>query len=111
MPNRLQPLPQMTFVGGLNLRASQFELADNESPDLLNVDIDPRGGFYTRHGWQRWNQLGVVNEEISFDGWEPRNAHFHTRSDSTSMVYAAEGTKLYWGDETGLFSLVPTVVG
>ncbi len=38
------------FTGGLNLRADAFELAVNESPDLLNVDIDPRGGVEQRNG-------------------------------------------------------------
>lgn len=34
------------FTGGLNFRADQFQLADNESPDMLNVEIDPRGGVF-----------------------------------------------------------------
>ena len=33
------------FTGGLNLRSDQFNLNDNESPDLLNVIVDPRGGI------------------------------------------------------------------
>ena len=32
------------FSGGLNLRSDQFNLAPNESPEMLNVDVDPRGG-------------------------------------------------------------------
>lgn len=36
------------FTGGLNLRADAFQLAPNESPDLMNVDVDPRGGFAMR---------------------------------------------------------------
>jgi len=36
------------FTGGLNLRADQFNLAENESPALLNVDVDPRGGVRRR---------------------------------------------------------------
>jgi hypothetical protein len=38
------------FTGGLNLHADQFTLAPNESPDLLNVDIDERGGVRMRGG-------------------------------------------------------------
>lgn len=38
------------FTGGLNLRANPFQLAPNESPDMLNVDIDPRGGIMRRGG-------------------------------------------------------------
>ena len=36
------------FTGGLNLRADQFNLEFNESPALLNVDVDPRGGVRRR---------------------------------------------------------------
>jgi hypothetical protein len=39
-----------SFSGGLNLRTDQFNLASNESPDLLNVDVDPRGGIRLRKG-------------------------------------------------------------
>lgn len=38
------------FTGGLNLQADTFRLADNESPDMLNVDVDRRGGFQVRRG-------------------------------------------------------------
>ena len=47
------------FTGGLNLRADAFQLGRNESPDLLNVEIDPRGGFQMRRGIQRWNTSAV----------------------------------------------------
>jgi hypothetical protein len=47
------------FTGGLNLRADQFHLDDNESPDLLNVDIDPRGGIKTRPGVVRLNDAAI----------------------------------------------------
>ena len=39
-----------SFSGGLNFRTDQFNLASNESPDLLNVDVDPRGGVRLRKG-------------------------------------------------------------
>jgi hypothetical protein len=38
------------FQGGLNFRTDQFNLAANESPDLLNVSVDPRGGIKLRNG-------------------------------------------------------------
>ena len=31
-----------SFSGGLNLRSDQFNLSGDESPDLLNVTVDPR---------------------------------------------------------------------
>lgn len=42
------------MTGGLNLRANQFSLGQNESPDLMNVDVDPRGGFRLRNGVEPW---------------------------------------------------------
>lgn len=42
------------FTGGLNLRADAFQLARNESPELMNVDVDPRGGFRLRGGVAPW---------------------------------------------------------
>lgn len=47
------------FTGGLNLRADPFQLGDNESPDLLNVDIDPRGGFFQRGAFTRYNTAAI----------------------------------------------------
>ena len=47
----LQIFEQQDFTGGLNLRADQFQLADNESPRMLNVEIDPRGGVFARGGF------------------------------------------------------------
>lgn len=38
------------FAGGLNLRDAPTELAQNESPDLLNVTLDERGGVQKRLG-------------------------------------------------------------
>jgi len=48
------------FTGGLNYRADQFQLKDNESPLMVNVDIDPRGGVFSRGGYQRINTTDVA---------------------------------------------------
>ena len=47
-----------SFSGGLNLRSDQFNLAQNESPDLLNVDVDPRGGVRLRKGVESIDAAG-----------------------------------------------------
>jgi hypothetical protein len=49
-PKRTQLHTLRDFTGGLNLVADTFRLQDNESPELLNVDIDRRGGFQVRRG-------------------------------------------------------------
>lgn len=47
------------FTGGLNLRADPFQLGESESPDMLNVDIDPRGGIFQRGGVSHYNTSAV----------------------------------------------------
>jgi len=47
------------FTGGLNFRADQFQLSSFESPDMLNVEIDPRGGVFSRGGMHRLNTTQV----------------------------------------------------
>jgi len=48
-----------SFAGGLNLRADQFDLAENESPDMMNVSVDPRGGVAMRSGIDRRNSTAL----------------------------------------------------
>jgi hypothetical protein len=50
MPPSVELVTQRDFTGGLNLRADQFQLGPNESPELLNMDVDPRGGVRLRPG-------------------------------------------------------------
>ena len=57
------------FTGGLNLRADQFQLARNESPDMLNVEIDPRGGLFTRGAMREINSTAVSGT------WTPYKLH------------------------------------
>lgn len=47
-PTPIQLLQVDDFTGGLNYRADMFQLRGTESPDMLNVDLDPRGGFAQR---------------------------------------------------------------
>lgn len=47
------------FTGGLNLEANVFQLAPNQSPEMLNVDINQRGGVQRRSGCLRRNTTAV----------------------------------------------------
>lgn len=65
------------FTGGLNLRADQFQLAPNESPDMLNVEIDPRGGLFSRGAIREINATAVPGtwspgKLFAFRGTSPR---------------------------------------
>jgi hypothetical protein len=107
MANRLEPLNLVSYVGGLNLRADQFQLADDESPDMLNVDIDPRGGFFTRRGWERWNTQSIVDLEAGGQTtWQPRNAYAHVTSTDQQFIYVVESNKLYVSDDTTVFAAI-----
>lgn len=50
MPRRILLEEQRDFSGGLNLSVDPFDLEDNESPRIENVDLDRRGGFGLRRG-------------------------------------------------------------
>ena len=75
-----------SFSGGLNLRSDQFNLAPNESPDLLNVAVDPRGGIRMRDGVDRRNATPLSADVKGMWG-------FHTGS-GTNAVMVNYGTKV-----------------
>ena len=68
MASSLQLFRQDDFTGGLNLRADQFQLGENESPDMLNVDADPRGGIFSRAGFRFINSTAILSSN-----WNPKN--------------------------------------
>lgn len=60
------------FTGGLNFRADQFQLAPNESPSMLNVEIDPRGGVFSRAGYKAKHSTAI---ETSIPYWNPKRLY------------------------------------
>jgi len=75
-----------SFSGGLNLRSDQFNLKKNESPDLLNVVVDPRGGVRMRDGVDRRNTTALSADVEGMWG-------LHTDS-GTNHVMVNYGTKV-----------------
>ena len=59
MPSQFKLETLESFTGGLNFRTDQFNLENNESPDLLNVLVDPRGGIRMRDGIDRRNTTAL----------------------------------------------------
>ena len=57
------------FTGGINFRADQFQLAANESPFILNMEIDPRGGVFSRAGYTVFNQTALAVN------WKPKKLY------------------------------------
>jgi hypothetical protein len=64
MVNRLKPLNLFDFTGGVNLRPESFQLQENELPEMLNLEVDPRGGINTRRGWK----TNAVNSVVTAEG-------------------------------------------
>lgn len=91
------------FTGGLNLRADPFQLSENESPDLLNVDIDPRGGFSIRPGMTRLNTTAI--DGLGADALTPQKL-FNWSGASPQLLLAANSKVYYstagatWTDTT-----------
>lgn len=108
----LQLLRQDDFTGGLNLRADQFQLAENESPKMLNVEVDPRGGIFSRGGMRRITTQPIVGGNILLEnndvlqaenndlfspeltyGWNPKRLfHFETTANYLMLSTGFDGS-------------------
>lgn len=79
------------FTGGINYRADQFQLSSFESPDMLNVEIDPRGGVFSRGAQRRFNTTAVGGT------WSPEKLYPFTGTSrhlfltSNNRVYKSTG--------------------
>ena len=80
------------FTGGLNLRADQTSLALNESPAMLNVEVDPRGGVSRRDAIDALN-ASALGEILKISS--------HHETGGTNQILAAakdsSNTGLYFG--------------
>ena len=70
------------FTGGLNFRADQFQLKPNESPGMLNVEIDPRGGVFSRAGFQTKNPTAIAHDGT----WNPKTIFNYKYSGSPQIM-------------------------
>ena len=72
------------FTGGINYRADQFQLAKNETPRIMNLEIDPRGGIFTRAGYKKKHP-----NEITVD-WKPKGL-FNYKDATTPRIMLTTG--------------------
>lgn len=94
----LEPLDLIDFTGGLNIRRTEFNLGENESPEMLNIEIDPRGGIFTRNGWSRFNDDDIVTDPAT---WNPRTATLAVDQNGAWTVLIANGTTVYETNQSG----------
>ena len=80
MPKRVNTLPQADFMGGLNLSADAFQLAKNDSSAMLNVDINPLGGFTRR--------LPVAQRSVLAAGTDCTRMFWHRSSSNRRIVFS-----------------------
>lgn len=102
--SRLSLLRTDDFTGGLNLRADPFQLASNESPDLLNVDIDPRGGFQMRGGMTKLNSSAIGG--ISNGSFSPKR--LFAWDAATPQVLLSANNAVYYATTTAFTSMSVT---
>jgi hypothetical protein len=100
----IQIYEQKDFTGGLNLRSDQFQLRDNESPEMLNVEIDPRGGVFSRGAMQRLNP-----DNVSGTTWTPHKL-FSFYGDSNHLMLA-NNNRVYYMSTSNNFAVLNTSAG
>ena len=96
---------QADFTGGLNVRADQFNLAENESPDLLNVDVDPRGGVSRRNGVTAINSTALTGDVRSLF------AHSSASYNQIMASVTASSNSTLWYATTGNFTQIASSAG
>lgn len=105
--SRLQTVDLNRFTGGLNRRASAFQLDPSETPDILNMEVDPRGGFYTRKGWKRWNAADIDTPAT----WRPRSAELLPLPNGQFQVYVANEDTIWASGTNAVFTDIGVPVG
>lgn len=87
-PRRTQLFSLRDFTGGINLVTDAFKLSDNESPDVLNVDMDRRGGFQVRRGVTPFSNTSLAGAPNAI--WTFNSAGtIHTMVQVGAVVYSS----------------------
>lgn len=71
------------FTGGVNYRADQFQLAKNESPFILNLEVDPRGGVFSRAGYKKKHTQAIVTPGTT---WLPKILYNYEASGAPQIM-------------------------
>ena len=91
MPVKISLFPVKDFTGGLHLRAAPLQLGENESADMLNVDVDPRGGIRMRKCCTPMNATTIGSSATAATSlWDFSN------SSGTKHVMVSRGASMFY---------------
>lgn len=90
------------FTGGLNLDTNSFQVAQNQSGDLLNVDLNPKGGVSSRWGFIRKHTSAIGG--LTAGTFEPSGLFFWSASSNKYIMLSSNDAVYYssGGDFTSL---------
>lgn len=92
----LSELKLLDFSGGLNLLAAPSELAPNESPEMMNMTLDQRGGLVKRLGYTKDGSMSAFAADCA-------NLFY---SQVLGQLVVQEGVNVRKRTAAGTFSLV-----
>jgi len=81
------------FTGGLNLEANIFQLEPNQSSDMLNIDLNQRGGFQRRLGLERINTTAVGG--LAAGSFGPQRV-YPWQAEQGNKIMLATDTKVFY---------------
>jgi hypothetical protein len=77
------------FTGGLNLDSNSFRVNPNQTGDLLNVDLNPKGGVSSRWGFSRLHTTAIGG--FSAGGFYPNGLYNWSGISKYIMLAANDG--------------------
>lgn len=83
------PILSLNPFQGINMSGSPVEIAQNESPDLLNVHVGENGALNKRTGYER-----VMNLSNTGTG-SIKGMFLYRKSNGSEIFLVAHGGKLY----------------
>lgn len=81
------------FTGGLNLEANIFQLESNQSSDMLNIDLNQRGGFQRRLGVERINTTAIGS--LGAGSFIPQRL-YQWQAEQGNKIILATDTKVFY---------------
>lgn len=91
------------FTGGLNLDSNSFRVNPNQTGDLLNVDLNPKGGVSSRWGFARMHTTAING--FTAGNFYPDGLYNWAGASKRIMLAANEGVYYSSGGDFASLSL------